>query len=515
MSSLPERSVNTPESLPALNSGPMPQIFVSYAHKDDDVLSGAKAGWVTTFLKNLETHLPCRLVRREGSEIWFDRRALSPIDPLTEQIVDAVRKADVLVVVLSPAYLASAWCATERNEFLRAAKERGRSRVVIVEKYRIEEADRPEEFRELTGFRFWMEKEEGNGTLPLGFPTPDAQNPAHANYYTKVDDLCEWLAKALQSQSAYPQNFLREPRRVVATPRSAGTSPTPVFLAPVGYDLETQWEGVLRYLRQAGVEVLPEAVHSYPLEPESFTTAAEKDLRRCGLFAQLLSEIPFREPPDSATEYAQLQVKLAQSLGKPILQWRHPRTMVSRVSDAALRNLLDAETVRSESIEDFKQEVRRRAFEKPPARSEGTMRAYVLVDATTKDAPLAHQISKALSDYGAPVVELAAPDTEGAAAATDPQDVRKELEENFRECDALIVVYGQSPSSWVMAQYKQWRKSQAERKRSANSLALVDGPPEKQFQVHLPGMQIVDCRKGLDEACLRQFLEQIRTEADQ
>jgi len=453
-------------------------------------------------IKTIEALLPQELGRREEFELWVDRRGLRPNEPLTDQIVQAVDSADVLLAILSPGYVASAWCDKERDEFLRAVRERGRSGVFVVEKQPVDQTSKPQEFRDLVGLTFWKKKEEG-GTVPLGFPTPDPKNlERSADYYVKVKDLCEGLAEVLKPPSGPMPEPVRESVAVT------------VFLAPVSYDLEDQWESIRRYLDQAGVKVLPESVHSYTLEPEPFRKAAEEHLSKCGLFVQLLSEIPFNEPPDS-TDYAQLQVKLAQSLGKPILQWRHPQTRLSRVKDESQRLLLDAETVRAESIEDFKQEVGRRAFEKPPVSPPEPIMAYVLVDTAARDAPLASQVGHVLAKYGAAVVVLEAPEEDAPEAGADPQNVRVELEENFKNCNALIVIYGQSLSSWVMAQYQQWRKSKAIRKRPPNALALFDGPPETKGQVLLPDARVVDCRKGFDELKLKQFLDEVQLGAPQ
>jgi hypothetical protein len=250
------------------------------------------------------------------------------------------------------------------------------------------------------------------------------------------------------------------------------------------------------------------------MEPDPFREAAQKHLSECGLFVQLLSEIPFKETQDSENDYGQLLVKLAQSMGKPILQWRHPQTKLSRVIDESHRTHLTSETVRAESLEDFKREVCRRAFEKPPAPQEEPMTAFVLVDTIERDKLLADQICDYLiSEYGAAVVLLQAPGENDEVAKTDPKSVREGLEENFKKCDALIVVYGQSASSWVVAQYQQWRKCRANIKRPQKAIALFNGPPERKIgEVFLPKemVKVIDCRKGFDKAKLRQFLEEVR-----
>lgn len=496
-------------SQPTLRSAADHRIFVSYAHDDDSKFVGAKFGWVTALLNDVENTLGQEGVRRQNFKFFVDRRFLSPNDSLTEQILDGVRNADLFLAVMSPGYLSSDWCRKECNEFLNAVKERGKSRVFIVRKQPVDRSSEPEEFRDLLGVDFWTERPDHSGTFTFGYPLPNPENPEHFNYYERLQDLCRWLAKALVSISG-TSGFSPTTSQPPVTPDKV-MAPNSVFLAPVNYDLEGQWDNARRYLDQANVKVVPDTVYQYSREPADFKKQVEAGIAQCDLFVQLLSTIPFRDQEPS-TDYAQMQLEAARSAKKTILQWRHPLATPSSAPDPTQSALLDAETVRAESIEDFKQEVRQKAFEKPappePPPPPPSMKV-VLVDAAVSDKVLAQQIKQALCEYGAAVVMLAPPESDA-----DPTMSRLEFEENLKQCDALIVVYGQSPSNWVVQQWKQWQKSQAIRKRPATSLGLYDGPPEKDGEVGLPGIYL-DCRKGLDRAKLKQFLDEVRGEANQ
>jgi len=373
--------------------------------------------------------------------------------------------------------------------------------VFVVVKKPVEQARKPKEFQDLTGFTFWKLVE--GDELPLGHPTPNAGDKEHGDYFRMVSRLCARLREVLTEQRPPKAESVLE------------SSPVRVFLAPVRLDEDDPWYRVREFLIQRRVEVLPEQCDLYPLEPESFRKAVSEDLAKCGLFVQLLHASPFWGPPDD-TDYAELQLKVAQALGKPIFQWRHPRLNVSTVKEESQRLLLEGENVRAESIEDFKEEIRRRAFQKPPVPVQESLEAFVLVDASAKDALLADEISRALAKYGAAVSTLNAPEGGEEGEGADPKDVREELEDNFKNCQVLIVVHGQAPSSWVVGQYQQWQKIKAKRKQPARALVLFDGPPEtKKAHVRLPDARIVDCRKGFDELKLKQFLDEVRLGAPQ
>ena len=47
-------------------------IFVSYAHVDDQPLPGAEEGWVTTLIKGLKTGLNQKLGRSDIYRLWID-----------------------------------------------------------------------------------------------------------------------------------------------------------------------------------------------------------------------------------------------------------------------------------------------------------------------------------------------------------------------------------------------------------------------------------------------------------
>src|SRR5262245_48596368 len=96
-------------------------VFVSYSHQDDRPLDEDAAGWITTFTRQLETELAKRL-GTEKLRVWRDSR-LAGNEPLTPQLLEAIRRSATLLVVMSPSYLNSEWCARERNEFLSFARE--------------------------------------------------------------------------------------------------------------------------------------------------------------------------------------------------------------------------------------------------------------------------------------------------------------------------------------------------------------------------------------------------------
>src|SRR5580704_10978169 len=80
-------------------------IFLSYAH-DDDLATGAsedEGGFVTFLNKMLEVKLRDLGVTR--AKIWIDRKRVSDGDLFDGEIDDGLRKAELLLVVMSPNWM--------------------------------------------------------------------------------------------------------------------------------------------------------------------------------------------------------------------------------------------------------------------------------------------------------------------------------------------------------------------------------------------------------------------------
>jgi hypothetical protein len=463
-------------------------IFISYAHVDDEPLPGAGQGWVTTFTTCVKTKLAQKLGRNDAYSLWMDYE-LRGGQPITPHILGRVRRSAMLLVVLSPGYVASDWCRRELETFAGFISEGQERRVFVVELDPLNEAERPPHLADLKRSRFWTANRISGTPRPLGNPVLDAE------YYSAVDDLIREIVTELKGLKS------AEPRSAAATPL---TSNGTVFLAEVTDDLEEQRNNVKRYLDQAGIAVLPKTGCS--LHPDAFRQAVTEGLGEADLFVQLLSALPGKRPPDLSEGYAKCQMQLALSLGKPVLQWRSPALDMSAVQDAAQRLLLDAATVRAEGIEDFKREIRRRLDErqKEPL-CQAPTDAFVFVDMdSTTDRPLAEQLCDILGQYNAGYM-LPTEDQ-------DPRKFRKDLREKLLSCNALILIYGATTRSWVDGHLKELQKMLSLRP-PLRGLAIVEGPPDPKdrLSIMLPKMKVINCRGGVKEAEVSRFLESLDT----
>jgi hypothetical protein len=456
-------------------------VFISYAHLDD---RGARP-WISTLVENLKLYASPRLGRQ--LRVWMDHE-LAGNDPVTPALIGAIQRSATLLVVMSRGYLQSEWCCKERNAFLSVAADRiAEQRVFVVDAWETDRSEMPGELRDLKGFPFWVQDSGAGGfARPLGLI--DVQE---RRYHERLIDLSAQLVKRLQS--------LEVANTTIET--GAANPFDTVFIARSTDDLEDREEELNGYLSQAGIERLPKKW--YPdMSEAAFRAAMNADLQRSSVFVQLLGKAHGRKPEfGGECRYPALQSDLARACGKPVLQWRDPRDDPADVSDAVHRALL--EDARACSFEDFKSAVVELARRKPVEPKPKPPGVTVFVNADRNDLEVAQRVAEVLAQKG---VECYWPLREGS-----PEAVRQDLEENLKDCDGLILVYGTTEPSWVRDQLRQGRKILSQRERALAAMAIYLGPPEqkKEIAVALPNLITLDGRTGLNATAFETFLQRV------
>lgn len=484
-------------------------IFVSYAHVDDMPFPGVDKGWVTTLIETLEILLAQKLGRKEAYSLWMDRQLSQHVN-LTPEILDNLGKTATLLVILSPGYLASEWCLREKDTFLELVGDRqsSGSRIFIVERDQVGLDDRPEQFADLLGYRFWVQEGEGNPPRVLGAPWPDPKNPENMSYFDQLTRLATHLADELKHLKEVEASAAKSgavaaaaaPGAAVAT----GATPGAVFLAEVTDDLDGESDAMRRYLEQAGLAVLPETWLSR--DPQEFLRQVDADLARSTLFLQMLGALPGKRPPGLPEGYVQAQYERAVAAELPILQWRSRDLDLSTIADPEHRGFLELESVIAVGSEELKRTAvdlatpKREESASESVAEQATTDALVFLSAEAGDLELAEAVGAALERRG---VAYAMPLTQGS-----PTEVREDFEQNLMFCDALIIVYGTVGAKWVRDQLLVLRKLAWKRDEPLRGLAILEGPPEPKDPVRLalPNLMTIDGRKGLTEEALGAFL---------
>ena len=98
-------------------------VFISYAHIDDQPLTPGEKGWISRFHASLKALLSMRIGRE--AKIWRDEK-LQGNDVFSDEIVAQFKQSAVLVSIVTSRYLNSEWCTREAREFCQSAQQAGR-----------------------------------------------------------------------------------------------------------------------------------------------------------------------------------------------------------------------------------------------------------------------------------------------------------------------------------------------------------------------------------------------------
>src|SRR4030095_7827590 len=252
-------------------------IYVSYAHVDNEPLAGVDTRWVTNLITGLKPLLGQKFGRADAYSLWMDN-TIRAYEAITPHLLEQVQDSAILLLILSPGYVASEWCCRELSTFVaKVGKEAGR--VFIVER---EPVDRPEALQDILGYKFWV-KDEADNPRTLGVPRPNYEEFV---YFQRLDALASQLVEKLKSLRAQSNTAIVTAARSAGTSRSAPRAT--VFLAEVTDDLQECRAEVEHYLQQQNVRVLPGTFYYFPTA-EALRQAIDADLRESTLFVQLLS----------------------------------------------------------------------------------------------------------------------------------------------------------------------------------------------------------------------------------
>jgi hypothetical protein len=172
-------------------------VFISYAHIDNDPLSEEQKGWITMFHDALLKRLAQLLGKNPN--IWRDKK-LSGNDRFDNEIIDQLVRAATLIAVLSPRYVQSEWCIREFEKFREVAQTNvgldvgNKSRLFKVVKTPIDREKEPEIARGLLGYSFYKQDPETGRWREFNRAFGKDLEP---EFWCVLDDLAQDLAKLL------------------------------------------------------------------------------------------------------------------------------------------------------------------------------------------------------------------------------------------------------------------------------------------------------------------------------
>jgi hypothetical protein len=456
--------------------------FISYAHLDNKCLMEGHPGWITNLHRALELKITQLLGKKP--QIWRDPK-LQGNDAFSLIILDRVRAAAVLITVLSPCYINSEWTRKELVEFWKAAEEQGgvllhdKARIFKVLKTPVRRDMHPPELQSLLGYEFFEVDPETKRVHELdeAFGTQ-----AQIGFWMKLDDLAQDICALLVDLEHEVSAMTGEKKRAI-------------FLAESTGDLKEQRDAIRRDLQQHGHTVLPAG--GVPMVMSEITTSFQADLARCDMSIHPIGKNYGFIPEGSTESLIEIQNELAIERGKQgnfsRLVWIPPGL---EIEDERQKKFL--ERLRTDSraqagadllevlLEDLRTVINERLIKPPqPAKTgaasacEDCPQVYLIYD--QRDADSCTPCADALFNCGFDVVH---PTFEG-----DEADVRESHEENLRECDGALILYGKVNELWVRRKLRELQKSAGYgRTRPLRALAISLMAPEtvekQRFRTH-------------------------------
>lgn len=202
--------------------------FVSYAHGglggDSDL---PLKDWTLELIRRLETDIQLVDTAFDGLHIWRDEQ-IDPTAHLSDELRGKVSSSGILMIVMSPRYLASTWCKDELDWFRRQVQDRSRDlgRVFVIRALPTEEATWPDFLRDsrghaLPGFQF---HDNQASSMPYGWRGAGTNRD---EYVRELGRLQTALMRRLRELRA---NSERRVEAQAPEPAAPAAVPRPIYL---------------------------------------------------------------------------------------------------------------------------------------------------------------------------------------------------------------------------------------------------------------------------------------------
>lgn len=424
-------------------------IFISYAHLDNEPLTAGEDGWITRFHATLQALLNMRL--GHPSRIWRDDK-LQGNDIFSDEITQQFGDAAVLLSILSPRYLNSEWCTREISEFCVAAEQDGgavfdnKARIFKVLKTPVDtEETLPSIAKEVLGYEFFAYDNE----VPLELDAAYGEEYGQA-YKRKVAQLASDLSKILKQFESERD----EKRENLADDKIA------VYLAECSYDQKESREILIAELLQYGYRILPD--RPLPRDEAEYVEAVKTMLDQCVFSIHLVGDT-YGAVPDGPSEksFSELQNEVAVSQcvkspdafkriiwmaagtssdhhrQKAFIESLHQDAMTQYGADLITTDLESLKEAIHTTLQKF-MEPEELIPEQQRAESSDSKLVYLICDQNDRKASV--PLRKYLREQG---MEVAIPAFEGDAAA-----IRQNHLQLVKQCDAVLLFYGAGDESW-------------------------------------------------------------------
>jgi len=445
-------------------------IFISYAHKDNEIIYANNEGWVDQFEKRLKISLDKESKKSSPSvKIWRDNQ-LDGNQLFDQSISETIKKSAIFLALISNSYLNSEYCKKELNQFSSYFK----NHLVV--------GDRSRMFGLLLSNISPDNFPDGiDGTICFPFYDAKSNNPSEPDekmFRAQLSKLVAAIFRILEQKE--------KEISVKATTDNESDIKYPVFFADVSDALRMSKERVMRDLQAEGISVNDKNVPP-PYDINNHDKECMRLLSSAKLSVHLFDEYAGREIQRNET-YAmrQLQTSFDKTLSQLI--WFPKNLHIDKIEDRNHQNFLkeliqkndkndnNIELIRGtrdeifsgivKKIEAMKQLKNKRTFDQ---------QAAVLLDIQEKDNIFAYELVNYLSLRN--IKFLINP------AFGKPKDDLHRLAENLKLVNSLMLVCGNVNNENIIFRTMTLMNMIIDLKATIKTRAIFLAPPKRPDEV--------------------------------
>lgn len=515
-------------------------VFISYAHFDDETLSEELKGWITEFHIALEVRL--KQLLGEKPVIWRDLK-LQGNDYFAPEIEQKFPKLKVMVSVITPRYVKSEWCQKEVDLFFKAADSTGgvavnnKARIFKVIKTPVELNEQPPKIRPLLGYEFYKKESASNRTIELGlFKKEDA-------YWDKLNDVAYNIADLLKIINARNADGNGNGKATAFTPAPGSEAPgRKIFLAETSSDLKDYRNKLKRELETNGHTIFPDK--NYEPVAEEYRKEIEADMNDCSLSIHLLGSkygfIPEGIEQKSIVEIQnEVAAQLSVSRGLNRLIWMPELTATDDARVIKLAESLNKENLQEGSdllkgpIENFgaaifdtikkldaadKEKEIKKAAEKTRAAAISSASKALSTGESDEEPKTIFLISddrdkdsiKPLYTY---LFKTCGFNVDKVTSTGTVDEIKSTNENSLRDCDAVVIYYGQGSEGWLKAKVGEVKRKPALADARPMKAAMIfkgsPSTPEKEdYDIH--NFEVVDGIAGFNPDVFQNFVSKLK-----
>jgi len=502
-------------------------IFISYAHIDNQPLIKGSEGWVSQFHHALEVRVD--QLRGIKSSVWRDLK-LHGNDCFDDTIIDQLPNVAVLVSVLTPRYVHSDWCTKELDEFCNASIKTGglrfedKMRIFKILKTPVPIEEHPLNIRDVLGYEFFVINPDTGRARELNevFGVD-----AEREFWVKLDDLAQDLCQLLdQLEYGKPAELL------------AANDKNTVFVASASYDIKEQYDSIRRDLLGQNIRVLPD--RPLPLNTDELIPFLRETLAQCQLSIHPIGKQYGVIPEGAERSLIAIQNELAIEREEQgdfsRLVWIPPELEIEDVHQKQFVEALRSDPriqfggdLLETPLEDLKTQVYEILNAKPKASVEQITISPEMLKVSKSDfavpltetTPITTAIPRPNETIQSPIKDndldeficiyliCDAPDLENITPVADclfdlgyevilpafegdEAEVREDHEDNLCRADAVLIYYATANELWLHRKLREVRKSAGlGRTEPLKANAILVSPPNSQSKKWLRSREAI------------------------